>query len=164
MADIKDINERFIIAVETLVKSRATKDKSTLSNSLGIKQNKLSEILGKRMNTSLELISDLSELYNINLDWLIYGRGEIKKEEESNFVNEPSLNYNADIDQKLINQMCNYVGVKDKKQLIIFFRRINEKRTKFNPDKLEMRIERLELLVGQMTLNNIEIKKHKTTI
>jgi len=75
-----DINQRFVSAVEYLVKNKLAKN-STIATALGIKQNTFTEILKYRSGAGSEYIANLCVLYDINPDWLLTGRGEMLREE-----------------------------------------------------------------------------------
>lgn len=75
----ESINKRFIVAVNYLLSSRIVSGKGAISDSLDIKPSKFSEILNSRMNVGADLIATLSDLYNIDANWLLNGRGSMLK-------------------------------------------------------------------------------------
>jgi hypothetical protein bfra3_07237 len=80
--DKESINKRFIVAVNYLLSSGTVSGKGVISDSLDIKPSKFSEILNSRMNVGADLIATLSDLYNIDANWLLNGRGSMLKEEQ----------------------------------------------------------------------------------
>ena len=85
--DKESINKRFIVAVNYLLSSGTVSGKGVISDSLDIKPSKFSEILNSRMNVGADLIATLSDLYNIDANWLLNGRGSMLKEEQNNLRN-----------------------------------------------------------------------------
>lgn len=72
------INNRFISVINFLIEQRYATTKLSISEQLGISSSKFSEILGRRMNVSAELIGCLVKCYpQISLDWLMLGEGEM---------------------------------------------------------------------------------------
>jgi plasmid maintenance system antidote protein VapI len=82
-----NINQRFKIVVDFLISENIIKNKSSLANKLDITNQKLSEILGLRMNTSTELISKICSIYDISAEWILTGEGEMKKTHINNNIN-----------------------------------------------------------------------------
>ena len=77
----EDINNRFIEAVNYLLSGGIAKGKGEISDSLGMKAPKFSEILNGRMNVGTDALALLCDLYSINAGWLLTGRGSMLKED-----------------------------------------------------------------------------------
>lgn len=72
-----DINKRFILAVNALISEGIVPTKGTISDVLGVKPSKFSEILNERMNVGVDMLADLCHVYNISADWLLLGEGSM---------------------------------------------------------------------------------------
>lgn len=72
--DKKEINKRFIAAIESLLKDKGL-TKTKVAQSLGIKPAKFSEILNNRMNAGVDAIADLCEQYSYSASWILNGQG-----------------------------------------------------------------------------------------
>lgn len=78
----EDINKRFVEAVNHLLSNNIVAGKGLISESLNIKASKFSEILNYRMNVGTDLVAMISDLYNIDANWLLTGRGSMLKNEK----------------------------------------------------------------------------------
>lgn len=76
------INERFINSVNQVISGNKLENKSTIATKLQIKKAKFSEILNSRMNVGIEEIILFCEEYNYNVEWLVTGKGKIKRNED----------------------------------------------------------------------------------
>ncbi|MFT5821243.1 MAG: transcriptional regulator with XRE-family HTH domain [Crocinitomix sp.] len=84
----ESVNQRFIEAINHLKNSPEKFKKGDIAAKIGISQNKLSEIMGKRMNVGTDSLSALSSIYNIDSKWLLTGEGDMIIN-EIQVVNEP---------------------------------------------------------------------------
>jgi phage repressor protein C with HTH and peptisase S24 domain len=100
-------------------------NKSAIADALNYKRSAFSEILNYRTNVGIELVSKFCELYNVSLEWIIYGRGEIKKVD--NILEEPNTRYlqRSDVMQK--NQMIPLFNIEAAAGLVELFQHVNEK-------------------------------------
>lgn len=76
-----DINKRFVFAVNALISEGIVPTKGTISDVLGVKPSKFSEILNERMNVGVDMLADLCHVYNISADWLLLGEGSMLRNE-----------------------------------------------------------------------------------
>ncbi len=81
----QSINDRFILAVELLVNNKFVQSKKEISESLELKGSKLSEILSSRMHATTEVLANFCVMYEINIDWIFTGRGNMLKSESEVF-------------------------------------------------------------------------------
>ncbi len=128
MSSIQDINIRFKESVEKLIDSGDALNKSAIAGVLNIKKSKFSEILNFRMNVSVELISNFCEAYNISLDWMLYDRGDWKK--QASGVNEIGQEYflRRNIEQDI--QAIPIYGLDTETSLEDLFESLNENKNK----------------------------------
>jgi len=75
------INERFIDSVNETI-SKGYTSKTDIAKNLKIGRTKLSEILNKRMNVSIDTLTAFCLLYGFNPIWMVFGEGT--KEESIN--------------------------------------------------------------------------------
>lgn len=73
------INQRFIDVINFLISDKK-ENKGSIANILNIKPSKFSEILNGRMNAGIEEIIIISENFNINLEFILKGSGEMLRE------------------------------------------------------------------------------------
>lgn len=89
------INQRFKEAVEFLIKSEKSLNKTSIAEKLDISKSKFSEILNNRMNIGVEDLALFAFHYKIDPNWLLLGIGEIKagyvQELHSALVEEPKI-------------------------------------------------------------------------
>jgi phage repressor protein C with HTH and peptisase S24 domain len=78
----KLVNQRFIDAVKFIISEKPKTKKSEIAKIIKIGNSTFSEILKKRMNVSIEVLSLLSIHYNFSLEWLINGFGEMLKDQK----------------------------------------------------------------------------------
>lgn len=76
------VNQRFIEVINFLISEKKVPSKSFLAEKFGIKASKFSEILNERMNVGVDLLSILTDDYNINAEWLLTGNGSMLKSGE----------------------------------------------------------------------------------
>lgn len=86
--DKESINKRFVEAANYLLSANIVASKGDISESLNIRPSKFSEILSFRMNAGTDLIAALSDLYNIDANWLLTGRPPMLKSESSPLMGE----------------------------------------------------------------------------
>lgn len=77
------INERFKISVEYLISEKIAKSKSEIATAMGIKPNTFSEILNKRMSIGVQMIEPFCVKFGISVDWLVTGRGEMLRKDNT---------------------------------------------------------------------------------
>lgn len=75
--DKKDINIRFIEAVNYIVSRGLASNKAEVAKTLDISAPKLSEILNYRMNIGTDIAALLCSIYPISTSWLLTGQGEM---------------------------------------------------------------------------------------
>ena len=73
----EDINLRFVDAVNYLINNRIVQSKTILAENLEIKPSKFSEILSFRMNIGTDIAAKICDIYNINSNWLLTGKGNM---------------------------------------------------------------------------------------
>jgi len=78
----KELALRFIEVIDYLKKEGIIKSKRELANALGISPSLITEVSEGRTNISFSRITKLSEIYNINKDWLLHGTGGMIKQDE----------------------------------------------------------------------------------
>lgn len=96
--DKKKVNDRVIIAVKQVMKSRPELSKTMLSELLGVTITSFSHMMASRMNASVETMTALILQFNISADWLLTGRGGMFSEPEG----APSMSH-IGIDLHLID-------------------------------------------------------------
>jgi phage repressor protein C with HTH and peptisase S24 domain len=79
----KLINKRFIDVIKFIISENPKIKKSEIAESLNIGSSTLSEILKQRMNVSVDILSLLSIHYNLSLEWLVNGSGEMLKNQKA---------------------------------------------------------------------------------
>lgn len=79
----KAINDRFILAIEFLVNNKYVQSKKQISEELELKGSKLSEILSSRMHATTEVLANFCVIYDIDMDWLLTGKGDMLKSIDS---------------------------------------------------------------------------------
>lgn len=84
----EEINKRFVEAVNYLLSNNIVTGKGLISESLSIKASKFSEILNYRMNVGTDLAAMISDLYNIDANWLLTGRGSMLKSDTTPLMGE----------------------------------------------------------------------------
>lgn len=84
------INERIIEAINTVLDTKNGLNKSFMAAVLGVKPNKFSEILNKRMMAGSDIMSNLCQHYRISAEWLLTGKGKMIKSPEAYRADEQS--------------------------------------------------------------------------
>lgn len=87
--DKKDINFRFIQAIDTLIERNSQLSKGEIAGILGIKPSKLSEILNSRMSIGVDLAAAICNSYGISASWLLYNHGEMFNSDISTIPDVP---------------------------------------------------------------------------
>ena len=85
----KTVNDRVIIAINTVLKLRPDLPTTMLSDLLGVSITSFSHLMSSRMNASVDIMNSLCLMFNISADWLLTGRGNII----SNSGSGPSLSH-----------------------------------------------------------------------
>jgi len=84
MKDYKiSVNQRVIEAINYTINNNIAASKTEIATLLGVKANKLSEILGQRMSAGLDIIQNLCTKFNISSEWILLGKGEMLKIEKT---------------------------------------------------------------------------------
>ena len=86
----EEINNRFLIAVQELLRNRIVSNKAALAEAFGIKPAKFSEILNGRMKAGVDMLAILCDYYYISSEWLLSGKGEMLNE-AGRIVDTPAL-------------------------------------------------------------------------
>lgn len=84
MKDYKiSVNQRVIEAINYTINNNIATSKTEIATLLGVKANKLSEILGQRMSAGLDIIQNLCTKFNVSSEWILLGKGEMLKIEKT---------------------------------------------------------------------------------
>lgn len=70
-----EINNRAVQALLAIISNGLVATKTDLAECLGAKPAKFSEILNYRMKVGVDMIAKICDLYYVNPDWLLMGRG-----------------------------------------------------------------------------------------
>lgn len=74
------------------------------AETIGVQQSTLSHILNDRNKPSLEVVMKVHQKYNyVNLEWLLYGKGEMMVSEEDSFSSSNSDYQPSLFDENLVN-------------------------------------------------------------
>lgn len=79
----KNINDRVVQAISIILKNKQNLSKTALADSLGVKPAKFSEILNGRMMAGTDMMSILTDTYDISAEWLLTGSGSIYRSDEA---------------------------------------------------------------------------------
>ena len=79
----KNINDRVVQAISIILKNKQSLSKTALADSLGVKPAKFSEILNGRMMAGTDMMSILTDTYDISAEWLLTGNGSIYRSDEA---------------------------------------------------------------------------------
>ncbi len=79
----KNINDRVVQAISIILKNKQNLSKTALADSLGVKPAKFSEILNGRMMAGTDMMSILTDTYDISAEWLLTGNGSIYRSDEA---------------------------------------------------------------------------------
>ncbi|WP_303078153.1 hypothetical protein [Capnocytophaga sp.] len=101
-----------------------------MAEKFGIKASKLSEILNERMNVGVDLLSILTDDYNINAEWLLTGKPPMLKNEQNQPVAGP-VNDNEVVALLKENNATLKAQLKDKEEKEALYK---EKITKLEAD------------------------------
>ena len=80
--DKNTINQRFTEAVNFVLSQNKSLKKGDIADFLKLKPSTFSEILNNRSNVSAEVVANFCTEYNIDIVWLLTGKGEMLKKEE----------------------------------------------------------------------------------
>ena len=84
--DKNTINQRFTEAVNFVLSQNKSLKKGDIADFLKLKPSTFSEILNNRSNVSAEVVANFCTEYNIDIVWLLTGKGEMLKKEEEPIV------------------------------------------------------------------------------
>lgn len=136
------INERMQELINTVSKG----NKRAFSNLVGVTPTVLENIVGKRQGKpGYDLLEKIAfAIENLNLDWLLTGRGTMfnNVHQLPQEQNQPSISAQASIDQAQIVKM--------------FMDKINEKDCKIDQLQIELRTAEKELIAIKAKLSNYE--------
>ena len=86
MGDKIDISKRFIEAYERLLKDGVVANKKEFAANVGVSPSMITEISKGRSSVGTSSIQNIVFMYNISAEWLLTGRGEMLKQNESEKV------------------------------------------------------------------------------
>ena len=86
MGDKIDISKRFIEAYERLLKDGVVANKKEFAANVGVSRSMITEISKGRSSVGTSSIQNIVFMYNISAEWLLTGRGEMLKQNESEKV------------------------------------------------------------------------------
>lgn len=81
--DKNTINQRFTEAVNFVLSQNKSLKKGDIAGFLKLKPSTFSEILNNRSNVSAEVVANFCTEYNIDIVWLLTGKGEMLKTEKT---------------------------------------------------------------------------------
>ena len=146
----EEINTRFVMAVNAVLKNKLVSNKSSLAESLNVKPAKFSEILNGRMKAGTDMIAIMCDFYNVSPDWLLMSRGEFLFRQNplpNIWVDDNPLNYEPFTQKKESVTITDSNGIID-----TLMKMINEK------DRLiRKQAEEIGMLKQQVSIT--EIKK-----
>ncbi|EMY3483762.1 hypothetical protein FPG87_12565 [Flavobacterium psychrophilum] len=120
----KLINTRFVEAVEFIIYSDNGDNKSKVAAVLDLKPSTFSEILKKRTNVSAELISIFCLYYNISVEWIMIGKGEMTKDwrfsEDDTTVDNQDLENHIKLKEDFEKLKSDYSLLKENNDLLRF--------------------------------------------
>ena len=83
-----------IEAVLELIKQNFRNNKTFFAETIGVQQSTLSHILNDRNKPSLEVVMKVHQKYDyVNLEWLLYGKGEMMVSEEGTSFSSSNHDY-----------------------------------------------------------------------
>ena len=115
----QSINDRFIDAVKYLVDNKIVQSKKQISEILELKGSKLSEILSSRMHATTEVLANFCVIYNINMGWLLTGKGDILKNSPKPYEENNNTTQVAEPEVSVYKLKTDYFGV-DKQQIPLY--------------------------------------------
>jgi transcriptional regulator with XRE-family HTH domain len=77
------VDNQFIKAVEELENSNLVASQKEIATALGYKEQAFTEIMKGRSKVKTSTIQLFCNMYDISLDWLFYGKGEMFKKEDN---------------------------------------------------------------------------------
>lgn len=93
----ESVNQRFVNLVNYVISSNLAKSKGEIAEKLNITAGKLSEIINGRNNLGLDVLVGFCDLFNINYEYLLTGRGAIYRtsfeEPYNNLTPEAVIDY-----------------------------------------------------------------------
>lgn len=109
-----DIKDRIKIIME-----RENMASGAFAESITIQQSTLSHILNGRNNPSLDVIMKVHQKYNyINLEWLLYGKGNMTEENHATTGNAPDFRSSL-FDENLINSSRESADSENRKEMAL---------------------------------------------
>ena len=93
MTDKSLINKRFIACVDYIVNELRTDNKSSIAQKKKNTPSKFSEILHNRMSIGIEGLAVFAMNFEVDVNWILTGRGKMLLKTPAHFVKEPDLDY-----------------------------------------------------------------------
>ena len=122
----EQINSRVLASVGVVLETHKELTKSAFAKMLDIKPSTFTEILKGRMNASSELMALLVSNYGISATWLLTGKGNMLKSDETSppqypgtgemLVSDEPVQYNTGPQESIVDKL---LGIIDKKDNII---------------------------------------------
>ena len=122
----EQINSRVLASVGVVLETHKELTKSAFAKMLDIKPSTFTEILKGRMNASSELMALLVSNYGISATWLLTGKGNMLKSDETSppqypgtgemLVSYEPVQYNTGPQESIVDKL---LGIIDKKDNII---------------------------------------------
>ena len=117
------IDYRFVRSVQELLDQGIAHTQGEIAQELGVKTAKFSEIMNGRMHVGVDMLAIISEVYLVNPEWLLTGRGErifrsssilpARSEGEREDTNHP---YTFEDEEEIMQQRIKNVEEEEKKE------------------------------------------------
>lgn len=117
------IDYRFVRSVQELLDQGIAHTQGEIAQELGVKRAKFSEIMNGRMHVGVDMLAIISEVYLVNPEWLLTGRGErifrsssilpARSEGEREDTNHP---YTFEDEEEIMQQRIKNVEEEEKKE------------------------------------------------
>lgn len=88
MNDKTAINQRFTNAVNHLISETKAENKTTIADKIKISKSKFSEILNNRMSIGIEDLAKFCEVFCMDANWILTGKGEMKINTSQTFIKD----------------------------------------------------------------------------
>lgn len=108
------MDSNFFDRILQLAKNQGYKNITDFSkNGLGYSSpEKLNRLKDSDKKPSIEIIIDISNKFEfINLKWLITGRGKMDNRNDPDVINEPSIKYSKESDQRVIELQAEIISL-----------------------------------------------------
>lgn len=92
----------------------------TMAENAGIVRSYISHIESGAQNPSFDVLAKLSTTFNISIDWLLYGRGQMYLIDEDNIINKLSITH-----LQLIESLLELPENKEKSIIELFKKTLN---------------------------------------